>query len=371
MKRSLLFGLLLCLALPVFAQEPGDISVESSIRKWDDGPLSLKDFSYRTGGEFDNIARLAYGIRWADEKHKVGNTSFYYPEFFTYMNPYASWIKPDYRNEHYLRFVQTQFDYVELCKRRAQKDVYRQGNTNVDYTVKFHIDVAEGFFEKLEAETRNGMDTTAVKAYQERVAAELAMEENIVSALEFKINPKGYALGMHVGLGSEFHMGNMAQYMTPLVGLEFGFDFCFNRWTIYWDGLLGFGGSLKRDIPRSPQTWDAGADMKGGNINLSLAFTAWDSQWWKVAPLAGIGVDFIDYPKRASRSDNAEIAAFRALAGLNVDFKFARIIQNKMLGESTVRARLYGAFNNYPEPMGQAWSINFGIGVNWLAWVLK
>lgn len=371
MKRILLSGLLLGLVLPILAQETGDISSDASLRKWEDGPLTLKEFSYRTGSSSDKAMMLSYGIRWMDEKHKFGNTTFNYPVFFTYMNPYASWIKPEYRNEEYLQYVQTYFDYVELCKRRAQKEVLRQGNQSINYTVNFHMEVADGFYEKLEEETLGGTDTAAVRICHERVAAELAAEENDAFVPDFKINPKGSGMGMHIGLGSELHQGNMGIYMPPLVGLEFGFDFFFNRWTIYWDGLLAFGGDLKRDLSYYPRTWQAGKSMKGGNINISAGFSAFDSQWWKVTPLAGIGVDFIDYPKSAARDEKTEIAAFRALAGVNVDYKFSRFVEKRGLVESAVRFRLYGAFNNYPVPIGSSWSLNFSLGVNWLALYLK
>lgn len=371
MKRILFSGLLLCLSLSLFAQNSNEISAASSIRKWADGPLTLEDFSYRTGGNSDKAMRLSYGIRWKDDKHKIGNTTFVYPTFYTYMNPYASWIKPEYRTPEYLRYVQTYFDYVELCKRRAQKEASQRNEHSIDYIVRFHMDVADGFFEELDGETHDGADTAAVRICHERVAAELAEENDFEYVPDYKIDPKGRAMGMHIGLGSEFHVGNMGAYVPSLIGLEFGFDFNFNRWTIFWDGLLGFGGDLRQDIYRYSQPWEAGNRMNGGNINLSVGYAAWDSQWWKITPLAGIGVDFIDYPEKASKDDKTEIAAFRVLCGVNADFKFSRQIHGEGMAESSVRARLYGAFNNYPVPIGSSWSINFSLGVNWLAWYLK
>ena len=71
MKRILFSGLLLCLSLSLFAQNSNEISAASSIRKWADGPLTLEDFSYRTGGNSDKAMRLSYGIRWKDDKYGV------------------------------------------------------------------------------------------------------------------------------------------------------------------------------------------------------------------------------------------------------------------------------------------------------------
>ena len=238
MKRILFSGLFLCLSFSLFAQNSNEISAESSVRKWADGPLTLEDFSYRTGGNSDKAMRLSYGIRWKDEKHKFGNTTFIYPTFYTYMNPYASWIKPEYRNPEYLSYVQTCFDYVEVCKRRAQKEASQRKEHSIDYIVRFHMDVADGFFEEMKGETHDGADTAAVRICRERVAAELAAEKDYDYVPDYRIYPKGRGLGLHVGLGSEFHVGSMADYMTPILGLEYGFDFNFNRWTIFWDAPI-------------------------------------------------------------------------------------------------------------------------------------
>lgn len=371
MKRAILCGLLVSLSLPLLAQEPQDITMESSLRKWGEKPLTMEDLSYRTGASSEGAMKLSYSIRWDYDKHKMGNTKFVYPTFTAYMNPYDSWIKPNFRNDNSLRLMQTCFDYVELCKRRAQKEVNQNNHNTPNSIVKFHMNVADGFFEKMLEDTQYGKDTLALRTFEERVAAELESENSGAFVPDYKIYPRGNAMGMHLGFGAEIPSGGVARYIGPLYGLDFGFDFCWNRWMVYWDGLLGFGTDLKRDLSYGAIDWQAGHAMTGGNINLAGGYVAYDSQWWKVTPLAGIGVDFIDYPERERTQTKTEIAAFRILAGVSTDFKFSRMVASDALSEWSVRARVYAAYNTYSEPVGSSWSINFGLGVNWLGWFLK
>ena len=188
--------------------------------------------------------------------------------------------------------------------------------------------------------------------------------------------PRGFGMGMHWGIGSEFYTGPIADYVTPVAGVDFGFDFCYNRINLYLGGLLGWGGCFKLPIPRDGYQWNAGERMKGGNIEVSLGYTVWDSQWWKVAPFAGIGVGFIDYPSHPADPDKNtdEISGFRYQAGISADLKFHRVVDYVQalegLSELSVRSRLYVARTAFPSP-APSWSVNLGLSVNMLGWILK
>ena len=111
-------------------------------------------------------------------------------------------------------------------------------------------------------------------------------------------------------------------------------------------------------------------------MEASLGYTIYDSQWWRLVPFAGIGVGFIDYPSHPVNPDKKtdEISGFRFQTGLSTDFKFYRVVEYlPMAGgltEFTVRARLYAAHTAFPAP-APAWTINFGLSANMLAWILK
>ena len=213
------------------------------------------------------------------------------------------------------------------------------------------------------------------KSGNTRFRAGLAQTEEI-QYNDMRIDPRGFGMGMHWGIGSEFHVGPMTDYVTPIAGIDFGFDFCFNRVNLYLGGLLGWGGRYKLPIPRVGYQWNAGERIKGGNIEASLGYTVLDSQWWKVAPFAGIGVGFLDYPFHPADQDKQmdEISGLRYQAGISADFKFYRVVDYVQalegLSELSLRTRLYVAHTSFPLP-APSWSVNLGLSVNMLGWILK
>lgn len=352
---------------------PG-LTMDKTVRYWDEGPLTYADLSSRKS-EWPKISEFQYNISWTTKDWKMGNTRFRTPYSRAYMNPYASWVHPDYRTEEMLQYIQAGFDYVEICRRRAMRELMNGSSFGQGSVMRFHLDVADSFMAKMKDETAQGQDAAAVQDYARRVKAELAQTEEVLYD-DLIIDPRGFGMGMHWGIGSEFYTGPISDYVTPIAGLDFGFDFCFSRVNLYLSGLLGFGGHYKRDIPRDGYQWNAGERMKGGNIEASLGYTLFDSPWWKVAPFAGIGVGFIDYPSNPGNPDKKsdEISGFRYQAGISADLKFYRVVDYVQalegLSEFSVRSRLYVAHTAFPTP-APSWTINFGVSANMLGWILK
>ena len=355
------------------SHNPG-LTMEETVRYWDEGPLTYADLSSRKS-ELPKISEFQYNISWTTKEWKKGNTRIRIPYSRSYLNPYASWVHPDFRTDAMLQYIQTGFDYVEICRRRAMRELMQGSTFGQESVMKFHLDVADSFMAKLKDETQQGQDAVAVQDYARRVKAELAQTEEVLYD-DLRIDPRGFGMGMHWGIGSEFYTGPVTEYLTPIVGLDFGFDFCFSRINLYIGGLLGLGGRYKQAIARDGYQWNAGERMKGGNIEVSLGYTVFDSQWWKVAPFAGIGVGFIDYPSHPGNPDKKsdEISGFRYQAGIVADLKFSRVVDDVQalegLSETSVRSRLYVAHTAFPTP-APSWTINFGLSVNMLGWILK
>ena len=188
--------------------------------------------------------------------------------------------------------------------------------------------------------------------------------------------PKGFGIGMHLGAGSEFYTGPLASFVTPVAGIDFGFDLAFSRVNLYLNGLIGWGGRYKQDILRDGYKWEAGKRISGGNLEVSAGYTVYDSPRWRIAPFAGIGVGFIDYPYHPAnpKKNSDEISGFRFQAGISADYKFYRLVEYLPemdgLSEFSVKTRLYVARTAFPTP-APAWTINIGISANMLAWMLK
>lgn len=355
------------------SHNPG-LTMEATVRYWDEGPLTYADLSARKS-ELPKISEFQYNISWTTSDWKTGNTRFRVPVSRSYLNPYASWVHPDFRTDAMLQYIQTGFDYVEICRRRAMRELMQGSTFGQGSVMKFHLDVADSFMAKLKDETQQGQDAAAVQDYARRVKAELAQTEE-VQYDDLRIDPRGFGMGMHWGIRSEFYTGPVTYYLTPIAGLDFGFDFCFSRINLYIGSLLGLGGRYKQAIARDGYQWNAGERMKGGNIEVSIGYTEFDSQWWKVAPFAGIGVGFIDYPYHPGNPDKKSdgISGFRYQAGISADLKFSRLVDYVQalegLSETSVRSRLYVAHTAFPTP-APSWTVNFGLSVNMLGWILK
>ena len=363
-------------------ERPGDLgqsqnvglTMDDAIRYWDEGPLTYADLSSRKS-EWPKISEFQYNISWTTKDWKTGNTRFRVPFSRSYMSPYSSWVHPDYRTEEMLQYIQSGFDYVEICRRRAMKDILHRSSFGLGRVMSFHLDVADSFMAKMKDDTNQGQDAVAVQDYVRHVSAELAQTED-VQYNDLRIAPHGFGMGIHGGIGSEFYVGPMAEYVTPIAGIDFGFDFCLSRVNLYLGGLLGWGGRYKQPIPRDGYQWNAGERMTGGNIEASLGFTVFDSQWWKVVPFAGIGVGFIDYPSHPAdpNKNTDEISGFRYQAGISADLKFYRIVDYVQalegLSEFSLRTRLYVAHTSFPSP-APSWTVNFGLSANMLGWILK
>ena len=351
-----------------------DLTMDQALRYWDEGLLSYDDIASRKS-ELPKISEFQFNIAWTTRDWKTGNTRFRVPSSRSYMNPYTTWVHPDYRTETMLQYIQTGFDYVEICRRRAMKEYLQGSSYGLKNIIDFHLDVADNFIAEMKDATNQGQDNEAVQAYSRRVFEELAQTED-VQYNDLIINPRGFGLGMHFGIGSEFYLGPMTQYVTPIAGIDFGFDFYFNRVNLYVGGLLGWGGHYKQPIPRGGYHWNAGERMTGGNIEASLGYTVLNTQWWKLVPFAGVGVGYIDYPSHPVDPNRKrdEIAGFRFQAGISADYKFYRIVDQVQalegLSEFSVRTRLYVARTAFPSPAA-AWSINFGISVNMAAYLTK
>ena len=355
------------------SHNPG-LTMEATVRYWDEGPLTYADLSARKS-ELPKISEFQYNISWTTSDWKTGNTRFRVPVSRSYLNPYASWVHPDFRTDTMLQYIQTGFDYVEICRRRAMRELMQGSTFGQGSVMKFHLDVADSFMAKLKDETQQGQDAAAVQDYARRVKAELAQTEE-VQYDDLRIDPRGFGMGMHWGIRSEFYTGPVTYYLTPIAGLDFGFDFCFSRINLYIGSLLGLGGRYKQAIARDGYQWNAGERMKDGNIEVSIGYTVFDSQWWKVAPFAGIGVGFIDYPYHPGNPDKKSdgISGFRYQAGISADLKFSRLVDYVQalegLSETSVRSRLYVAHTAFPTP-APSWTVNFGLSVNMLGWILK
>ena len=329
-----------------------------SIRYWDEGPLSLSDIPRETDVQPDEVYAFNYGLDYTDHEWKVGNTHFSLPTSRTYMNPFVSWVNPAYATPQMLQYFQTIFDYAELFRRQARDD-----------------EAADRFMQEMQEATDSGRDSASVQFFSKLVKEELAHTKDPVSD-DLIIYPKGWGLGMHGGCEAGLFYGPATKYIDHSFGGGVGFDFVYGRVLLMCDLQRYMYGDLKQEFLHKGELFKAGEWMSGGSVELSLGYIAYDSQWWRVTPFVGAGAGYLSFPRGEDDCKRADDAyGFRALAGIYTDCKFWRQISvpefmKEPLEEYSVRFKLYVAHTDFPT-LGPAWSINFGIGISGIGWLLK
>ena len=370
------------MAASLFAQD-----FDSTIKRWDDGPLTWDDFTVYSGG-YPYISSLEYSWHAQQVTKKSGNLKVTRMQTECYMNPLASWINPDHRNPSTLLYQQVAFDYVELCRRQLQKELddYLNNNSASELS-RFYYSKADRFITQLQEETDQGRDTAMVRFFDVQVKEQLEEFPKESDIPDFQ--KRNWGLGYQIGYGNEFRLGSAASYVRPFHGIQGGFDLSYKKVFLTFNLMIGTGGKNPREIVHDGNVWEVGAHQSGGLIELDLSVPVIDGPWIKVAPFVGAGVGFVD--SVIGRDPNGkyltdEISGPRFSAGLTFDIKFRRWLDlcghdiiyyaipvgtTKGYSESSVRLLAYVARTDLALPIGPSWSVNFGLAYNGHNWDVR
>ena len=383
MKKTLLTVALLSMATALFAQD-----YDSTIKRWNEGPLTWDDFTTYSGG-YPTIASLEYGWHGISAQPvKVGNLRIIRTQTECYMNPVSSWVNPDHRNPGTLLYMQTSFDYAELCRRQLQKELDNNGKgTSVNELSQFYYGKADRFIARMREETDQGRDTSMVRFFAVQTAEELAATPDTEAVPE--IGRKKWGMGMHFGYGNEIHLGEAGDYLRTLHGLKWGFDFSYGNFALYWHMLLAGGGKTRQDFMHDSVPWRTDKAQSGGNMELDLAYNLIDTPWFCLSPFVGVGFGFnstVYGQDEHQKNITDNLAGGRWQGGLSMNIKFRRTLDlsNRMFyyygtpfgttrgySESSLRLFAYASHTRYDFPVGPAWSLHFGLAYNIHSWNLK
>ena len=384
MKKTLLVVAMLTMATALTAQD-----YDSTIKRWNEGPLTWEDFSTYTGG-YPIIASLEYGWHGVSAKPvKTGNLHIIRQLTELYMNPVSSWVNPDHKNPGTLQYMQTAFDYAELCRRQLQREIDNNVNgTSVSELSQFYYGKADRFIARMREETDQGRDTAMVRFFAVQTAEQLADTPDTEAVPEF--GRKKWGMAVHYGYGNDTPFGEAANYLRPLHGLKWGFDISYgDHLSLYWHMLLAGAGKTRQEFVHNGATWRTDRGQTGGNMEFDLAYSLIDTPWFNLSPFAGIGAGFYQTvigQDEHNKNITDGFVGFRYLAGLSLALKVSRTLDlsgrqlyyygapigtTRSYNESSIRLLAYAAHTNYQQPVGPTWSLNLGLAYNIHSWNLR
>ena len=111
---------------------------KQSMVPWKDHTLTWNDFKalYPTK---DTLAyEISYHATSRRETKKVGDTTYEFFTYDSYVNALDSWVKPENKTDDLLKLCQTHFDLWELCVRKSIEEYCSTPDAYADEIFDFH-----------------------------------------------------------------------------------------------------------------------------------------------------------------------------------------------------------------------------------------
>ena len=369
-------GVLAFQASPAFAQN----KYEESIKYWDEGPLTLADFSRRTVPAANGaISDLWYGWETDSERNKAGNLIYRSPIVRTFMDRLNSWVIISEFNQQQRLYLQTMFDMVEMIGRQYQKDL---STADDFYKVRnFYRRTLSSSIDSFEQESRSGRDSSVVAYYAAKIKEQLEEKPEAPVVNQTPKFKTDVAIGMYLGYSCNVLLSGLSDRNGPLNFFNFGFDIPFSQRTILsWDmGLTTFSSMDYSGITKDGYTWRNGQNTNATTFSFDLAYRVVDKPYFAIAPFLGAGVLGIsqtlprDMWKSDSQAESSNLNGLRVEGGVGCDYKILRhyFPMENSYDELYLRLKLFGAYNNLPAVIGPTWSINFGVAIGWDGWITR
>ena len=354
---------------------------EESFKKWDEGPVSWKDFQVRHIPEDSKyISNLSCAIEKNTRKEKIGNFKFPVLTTTTKMSKLSSWYDPDKCTDWTLRYEQTRFDMLEALRRRMQNSYNRNLlEANLD---AYYRQVIDNAMAAIDMESNYGTDTIVVLRYEQQYRNELdSIKPEPVQVPQFEKGNWGVSIGL--GAGFENFFSPMSKGVPYAVGFNWDLGAIYKKWAFDLNVLLGWSGKLKCDNfyydSKYDYNWTKGKNVSVGNANINAGYMVFDNSFLSVTPLVGVGVSFVDQRTNTLRAnttvyEQSEINGFRAQAGLAIDWKIRRNLNTYTYGgdytESKIRFAITGARTGF-RGIGPTYSLYASVTFHVNSWDLK
>ena len=356
----------------------GDLSVsakkkDDNLKPWNTGPLTWSDYQTVELGERADYSSITdYVFKSANRKVRIDNYKIVYYSYDIFLNRSNSCYDPKKFTEWDLRADQVVFDILELHSRYIQ-------NWGLGETTQKFRKIKERYEEKAQEqvdrflqESDNGKDTSVVRKYEESIREELDRNPRKEPDLSLAGRVPGM-LGLYFSYDRGMFLGESSGYFKPSNGLSYGLDF-FSKKDWYFD----FGLSLQFTYLKTGNyywdskyayDWESGKDTDIFRLYLNIGHTVKSSQYFRLIPYAGISYSNLRQKSNSLNPKNnsyylSDIDGFSVMAGMNADWMFRRTIRPDEVVDTSLRFKLYGAYDHFGSADKNLWSINLGVAIN-------
>lgn len=337
-------------------------------KAWTEGKLTWQDFSERESEL--NVSEFIYALSYHTGKQKSGDKVVLRQIANCSMNRTLSWINPDFRDEHYLRYNQVIFDIVETYRRKLQIELDLIAYTyEIEGKFNHIFNLCNTEIEKFRTESDGGENLESIIYWEKRVETELGLYPISVIP-EFEARNFGYA--MHTGLGSGLYTGSLGEHFAPSFNFIFGFDIAYKKSILFLNATLA-ASKVKKDFVLVEQ-WNKGRPTTEAIVDVSYGYAFINKDKIKLSPFVGLGIlEFTSGTKdeqnqKKENKNGSRMVDYNMILGLNLDYKIStrlNLISNigiKEKVETSIRARFYIAKANFNNKL-KGYSVNLTIGL--------
>ena len=358
-------SLLIC--IHISAQEKN-----ANSKFWNSGMLSWEDFQDTTNIKgVSSILKTNLGIDI--EKTKEGNTKTIRPHAYAYVDRRQSRIVPSEKSDTLLRYYQATFDLLELYRRKLQNEL-NKGLTGIDAENEYrhYMRLYDEELNMMTSETAKGQDQKKMREWELYIIKELRSTPLSSTPV---IQPRGFGYGIHIGFGSIFPTGELADYFAPAWQFHLGLDFAYKRAHLLLDMAAGstkmlMNLPLSYDKGTQETTWIKGQHPSYSQFSVALGYEIIDNKHFSMMPfVGGVQSEFSRILDRQGQDKvNVYMNNFNVTAGINFDYRFSTIVSlvpsfwfgHREMFTSSLRTRVYVNYGNY-DPVLKGVQVGFSV----------
>lgn len=366
------------LSLLMFATIQLSLSAKEreNLKNWHEGPLTWADYKkaeFPANSEYNSISTFLYTTK--RKKVKIENYKILYYEVSCHLDRNKSWYDPDKTDEWSLRANQVVFDIWELYGREIQYRGLGETTLTFNNTMNNFSEVAQKRINEFEKENNNDnvIDSVVVRKYEESIKRELEKTPRREPDLSLAGRVPDM-LGFYFSYNNGSFIGKSSDYLKPMNGLSYGFDYI-SRKDWYFDLGLSFQfshlktGNFYRDEQYS-YDWTTDKPTNQMRIYLNIGHAAKIDQYYRVIPYAGISytnlMQTTDVPNPNLGNNSffgSNLNGFSFMAGVNTDWIFRHTIFPDEYLDTSLRFKLFGAYDRIGGSKNM-WSVNLGVAIH-------